>query len=461
MQENDTIAAISTPLGEGGIGIVRMSGTKAFDIGRAIFIPSVKMTRGYPEARHLYHGHVLNKEGEIVDEVLISFMPAPHTYTREDVVEINCHSGVFALRTILKITMESGARLAEPGEFTKRAFVNGRIDLSRAEAVINMIKARSEEAVKAAASNIRGDLAEKIKELRDKMIEARAPLEASFDYPEEYEMDDGDLKKIETIIKYIKEEINSMLKDVDRNRAFQEGVSIAIIGKPNVGKSSLLNAMLKQQRAIVHEIPGTTRDLLEGYMNLGGYPIKLIDTAGIQGTDDPVEKEGIARSRKAAEQAKMIITVHDGSRKWEDEDGEIAAMVKPGQGKVIVINKKDLGMKISLEKVKRCYKDAPIVQTAAIRGEGMSDLEEAAAEQMDLFFKGISEGPAVISLRHEQIMKETLLCIEEAQKMLIKEPPELISLELQNAWLKMGEITGETIQEELLDKIFSEFCLGK
>ncbi|MFO8192819.1 MAG: tRNA uridine-5-carboxymethylaminomethyl(34) synthesis GTPase MnmE [Bacillota bacterium] len=461
MQENDTITAISTPLGEGGIGIVRLSGPKAFDIGHKIFIPSGKMTCDYPEAKHLYHGHVLNKKGETVDEVLVSFMPAPYTYTREDVVEINCHSGVFAMRTILKITMQNGARLAEPGEFTKRAFVKGRIDLSRAEAVINMIKARSEEAVKAAASNIRGALDDKVKVLRERLIEARAPLEASFDYPEEYEMDDGDLKKVEAAITYVKEEIKSMLRDIGRNRAFQEGVSIAIIGKPNVGKSSLLNAMLKQKRAIVHEMPGTTRDILEGYMNLGGYPIKLIDTAGIQGTEDPVEKEGIARSKKAAEQAKLIITVHDGSRKWEDEDRKIAAMVEPNQGKVIVINKKDLEMKISLEKVRKCYKEATVVQTAAIKGEGMSELEEAAAEQMDVLFKGVSEGPAVISIRHEQILEETYICIERAQKMLVQEQPELVSLELQNAWLKMGEITGETIKEELLDKIFSEFCLGK
>ena len=324
-----------------------------------------------------------------------------------------------------------------------------------------MIKARSEEAVKAAASNMRGDLAKKIDELRSRVIEARAPLEASFDYPEEYEIQGSDLKTVDSTIKYLREEIISLLNDVERNRAFQEGVNIAIIGKPNVGKSSLLNALLKQQRAIVHEIPGTTRDILEGYMNLGGYPIKLIDTAGIQGTDDPVEKEGIARSRKAADQAKLIIAVHDGSRKWDDEDKEITSMVKPGQGIVVVINKKDLEMKTALETVKRYYENASIVKTAAITGEGIGDLEKAAAEQMDMLFKGGSEGPAVVSLRHEQILKSALTFIERAQEILTAEPPELVSLELQNVWNKLGEITGETMKEELLDKIFSEFCLGK
>ncbi len=461
MTNADTITAISTPLGEGGIGIVRMSGPQAYEIAMRVFECSKSCAKTFPEPRRLYHGYIRNREGQIIDEVLTVFMPAPHTYTREDIVEINCHSGIIPLRMILKITLENGARLAEPGEFTKRAFVNGRIDLSQAEAVMNIVRARSEEAVRVATRTMQGELSEKVSQIRDHIIGIRAPLEAWFDYPEEQENVNLSADQINPGLIKLKIEVSELLKGVERNRVYQEGISVAIIGKPNVGKSSLLNALLRQQRAIVHEMPGTTRDMLEGFMSLGGYPIRLVDTAGIQGTDDPVEKEGIELSRKAAAQARMLIMVLDGSAPWDKEDKEIAMLRNQDQGLVIVVNKKDLDKKISLKMLQEIHADAEVVETSAIKGEGIAMLESAVTRQLDNLLGKSSESPAVVSLRHEEILTEALSSIESAITAFENQPLELVSMELQNAWYKLGEITGETASDALLDKIFSEFCLGK
>ena len=461
MPELETIAAISTPLGEGGIGIVRLSGPDAFAIVSSIFDCPKSGNALYPQPRRLYYGLIRDLDKNIVDEVLVSFMPAPYTYTREDIVEINCHSGIFTLRTILKLVLEAGARLTEPGEFTKRAFIHGRIDLSQAEAVLNMIRARSEEAVKAAARTLQGELAQKIEQIRTRIIEIRAPIEASIDYPEEFEGKGDRPNSLAEALKELHTTIKKLLQGVERNRAYQEGVTVAIIGRPNVGKSSLLNALLRQQRAIVHEAPGTTRDLLEGYLNLGGYPIRLIDTAGIQNTTDPVEKQGIERSRIAAAQAKMLIMVLDGSSKWTDLDQEIADLRQATQGLVVAVNKKDLQQQLSPEIINNLFPNEEIICTAAIREEGIQQLEEAVTRQLDLFLCSAAENTMLFSLRHEEVLCETLKSLENAQSTIKTQPVELISLELQNAWDKLGEITGDTISETLLDKIFSEFCLGK
>lgn len=461
MQENDTISAISTPLGEGGIGIVRLSGPDAFAVADRIFDCPKNSDPGFPEPRRLYYGHIRDNDGEIIDEVLVSYMPAPHTYTREDIVEINCHSGILTLRAILRIVLNSGARLAEPGEFTKRAFLKGRIDLSQAEAVMNIIRARSEEAVKIAARTLQGDLAGKVGRVREELIDLRAPLEAWFDYPEEFSGDIPGSDRIKLKLHELQKVLQDLVQGVERSRAYQEGVSVAIIGRPNVGKSSLLNALLRQQRAIVHEIPGTTRDMLEGNMNLGGYPISLVDTAGIQGTEDPVEQQGIERSRAAAERARLLVVVLDGSSPWTQEDAEIAGLRNPDQGLVVVINKVDLEQKIPAATVKKIFTDAEIVKTAALTGVGIDLLEEAVTRQLDLVLGTTGESPLLVSIRHEEIIRGAMLNIENAIYAVDTQPLELVSLELQIAWNLLGEITGETVTEPLLDKIFSEFCLGK
>jgi len=461
--ENDTIAAISTPLGEGGIGIVRLSGPESFNIASKIFEISSKKASGFPVDRFLYHGFIKDFQNNIVDEVLVAYMSAPHTYTREDIVEINCHSGIFTLRTIQKLVLEAGASLAEPGEFTKRAFINGRIDLSQAEAVMNMVRARSEQAVKIAARGLQGEVTSKVEKVRESIIAMRAPLEALFDYPEEFPEEELSVISltvhIEDLIGYLKE----MLKGTERNRAYQEGVSVAIIGKPNVGKSSLLNILLQQQRAIVHELPGTTRDVLEGYLNLGGYPIRLIDTAGIQGTIDPVEKQGIDLSRSAAGQAKLIIMVLDGSENWSEEDQEILNLRQQDQGFIIVINKSDLKRKLKPDIFSKYLPDVNIVEASALEGTGIKELEEAVVNQLDRKYQAekFGESPIIVTIRHEESIKHAVEHLEKAKEITTEQPLELVSLELQNAWDKLGEITGDTINEDLLDKIFKEFCLGK
>lgn len=456
----ETICAISTPFGEGGIGIVRLSGSEAFTIVQKIFKCSKKNSPGFPQPRYLYHGYIMDND-LILDEVLVSFMPSPNTYTCEDIVEINCHSGVIALRAILELVLNCGARLAEPGEFTKRAFLNGRIDLSQAEAVMSIVKARSDEAARIAIRTLGGELTERIQMIRGKIVSIRAPIEASFDYPEEFDENDSKCSDICRSLGGLYNDLDELLRGVERNRAYQEGTSIAIIGRPNVGKSSLLNALLRQNRAIVHELPGTTRDMLEGFMNLGGYPLKLVDTAGIQGTEDPVEKEGIDRSRAAASMAKMLIAVIDGSVPLTKEDKQIAGLSRPDQGLVVVINKKDLDPVVTPQVVKEHFGDISIVQTAAINNDGIELLEEAVTEQLDRCFGPAAESSLLVSFRHEEIVKEALQSVGDAINAFGVQPLELISLELQKAWQALGEITGETVSEDLLDRIFSQFCLGK
>jgi tRNA modification GTPase len=326
---------------------------------------------------------------------------------------------------------------------------------------MSMIKARSEEAAKLAARSLRGELSVSIEKLREQIVEIRAPIEAAIDYPDEYDDRPVDSKLLNSKLINLKDQLLHLLQGIERNRAFQEGVSVAIIGRPNVGKSSLLNALLHQQKAIVHEKPGTTRDLLEGYLNLGGYPLRIIDTAGIQGTDDPVEKEGIERSRYAAQAAKLLIVVLDGSATWSEGDAEIAALKQPDQGLVIVINKQDLEQRLDLNAVHKFINGGKLVRTAALKEEGIKELEAAISDQLDQILSSPVESPVIVSIRHEEIINDTLKNIEDAISAITDQPIELVSFELQNAWQKLGEISGATYSDALLDKIFSEFCLGK
>lgn len=461
MSDVDTIAAISTPLGEGGIGIVRISGLEAYSIANRIFDCPKSDQVSYPEARRLYYGHIIDPNRVIMDEALVAYMPAPYTFTREDVVEINCHSGVLLLRAVLKLVLKEGARLAQPGEFTRRALINGRIDLAQAEAVMNIISARSEEAVKRAALNLQGEITNKIESIRSTIIEIRAPLEAGFDYPEEFTPNPDETESLRTDIIALRDSLQRLLLGVERNRACQEGIAVAIIGRPNVGKSSLLNALLRQQRAIVHELPGTTRDLMEGYINIGGYPLRIIDTAGIQPTEDPVEEIGIERSRAAAVQARMILVVLDGSVPLDDLDRKILELRQPNQALLVIINKTDLKQKLSRGDVKKACHGIDIIETVAIEEKGISQLEEAVVRELDQVLGSGEENPGLVSERQEAIIGQTLQHIERALELANSQPAELVSLELREAWLKLGEISGDTAGEGLLDEIFSRFCLGK
>jgi tRNA modification GTPase len=457
----DTIVAISTPLGEGGIGIVRLSGPDAFAAVNKIFVCDKSNQADYPRSRYLYYGTIKNLNNEPIDEALVAFMHAPNTYTREDVAEINCHSGIATLRAILGIILELGIRLAEPGEFTKRAFLNGRIDLSQAESVIGLIRARSEEAVKSSLRTMRGELSCSVKLAREKIIAAQAPIEAAIDYPEEYDESAYDNHRSLQRLKEIQALLRELLKGIKKSRAHYDGVAVTIIGKPNVGKSSLLNRLLGQQKAIVHEMPGTTRDLLEGQVIFGGYPLRLIDTAGIQGTMDPVEKEGINRARSAAAEAKLILHVIDGSESLTLEDSKSIIEPDKGQGLIVVVNKSDLPQMISLKEVKTLFPGVKISKLSALSGEGINDLENVVVGELDYLFGAGQENPLLINVRQEEIIREALISIEQAIDLCGKEPVEIISLKMREAWQKLAEIIGETASDDLLDRVFSEFCLGK
>lgn len=462
MNESDTIAAISTPVGEGGIGIVRISGKDAFSIGKNIFVSHRKPAPDYPRSHYLYYGHIFSECNEAFDEVLVTFMKAPRTYTREDTVEINCHSGILTLRMILKRVLKAGARMAGPGEFTRRAFLNGRIDLSQAESVLKIIRARSDEAVKIAVSNLKGRLSKETGEIRDRILDVLARIEAHMDFPEDLDEEvEMDRETREELVR-IKELLGKMADGAERGRALQEGLITAIIGKPNAGKSSLLNALLKEQRAIVHEVPGTTRDLLEGFLTVGGYPLRLIDTAGIHGAIDPVEREGIARAKGAVAEARLLIVVLDGSTSWSEDDEAVASLIRPGQLVVVVINKMDLDQRINVPEVAARLQGYQVVQTSATLNRGIDQLEDVIVNLLDRNLGTVaSESPAIMTLRHAGIVQEARDHIEMALRASEYQPLELVSLDLKEAWLKLGEITGATVSEELLDRIFSEFCIGK
>jgi tRNA modification GTPase len=459
--DNDTIVAISTPLGEGGIGIVRLSGPEAFSAVQRVFKCAKCSEPGFPQPKYLYYGTINNLEGDAVDEALVSFMPAPYTYTREDLVEVNCHSGLINLKTVLKIFLATGVRLAEPGEFTKRAFLNGRIDLSQAEAVIGLIRARSEEATRASLRVLRGKLAGEVNSARDMILSLRAPIEASIDYPEEFLEEPPTIQDVEKKLTSIISLLKDLLKGVERSRACQEGVPVVIIGKPNVGKSSLLNKLLGEQKAIVHELPGTTRDMLEGYLNLGGYPLCLMDTAGIQGTVDPVEREGIERARAATEGARLILLVIDGSEKLDHELFNLVPGLSEEQRMLVILNKEDLPQQTNVEEIDRYLCGQKVVVLSALEGTGIDQLEQAVAAELDQLFGPAGESPILISVRQEEILNAAISNIEDALVSLQTGPVEITSLHLQLAWQKLGEITGDTVSDDLLDRVFKEFCLGK
>lgn len=458
--ETDTIVAISTPVGVGGIGIVRFSGPEAFDIGQKVFRPKRRGGGEYPRSHRLYYGFVTDREGDFLDEVMVSFMRAPTTYTREDIVEINCHSGIVSLRAILNRVVDEGARLAEPGEFTRRAYLNGRIDLSQAESVLNLITARSEKALKHAAKFVKGDLSPEIRGLRDKIMDLIMHVEASIDFPEEVEdIDSGHLK---AELGAVEERVRGLYLNAEKGMIFQEGLKVSIVGKPNVGKSSLLNALIQKQRAIVTEIPGTTRDTLQEHLNIKGIPISLIDTAGIRKTRDPVEKMGVIRSREAIATADLVLLMMDASSGIGSEDLDIINIIREEKKKhIVIVNKMDLGKIITNEAITGCLPEAKIIEISLKNKKGLDVLEESIASIVEDNHISSGESLMIINLRHKQALAEALdLCVEIGMDSKHK-PLEVIAEELKGIEEKLGEITGETAPDDLLEKIFSSFCIGK
>lgn len=461
----DTIAAIATPYGEGGIGIVRISGEKAGQILSRIFVPGpLQAGEGSfkeLENKYLTYGYIRDPEtGNAIDQVLVAFMRAPHTYTREDVAEINCHGGIIPLSKTLSLILKNGARLAEKGEFTKWAFLNGRIDLSQAEAVIDVIRAKTDRGFNVAMAQMEGRLSRKVGEIREELMDLLVKLAVNIDYPDE-DIEEITCQEIEKELESIAEKVSALLSSADEGRILREGLRIAIAGKPNVGKSSLMNALLREVRAIVTEIPGTTRDTIEEGLNLRGIPVSLTDTAGIRETDDTIEKMGIERSKDAFNKADLILFVLDVNRPLEEEDREIAYHI--GERKVILLlNKADLEQNLAEEELRRLLPQASVIHTSMTEDFGLEALEDEI-ERMVFGGQVRQEESGIVSnIRHKTLLQQA----EEALKDGILaaaggEALDLVEVDVRRAWEYLGEITGETVTEDIIDRVFERFCLGK
>ena len=461
---DDTIVAISTPIGAGGIGIVRMTGPDSARILQKLFVPGPGGAASPPEPRTLRYGYIADPdEGELVDEVLAAHMPAPGTYTRQDVVEINGHGGIVALRRILGLCLRQGARLAEAGEFTARAFLNGRLDLAQAEAVLDIVQAKTEVSLQAAVGQLAGRLSDQVRPVRTRLVQALAHLEASIDFEEDEipERDTGyDLEQARAVLR-------QLLADADRGIIYRQGIRAAIVGRPNVGKSSLLNRLLRTSRAIVTDIPGTTRDTLEETLNLQGVPVILVDTAGItERTEDPIERLGIERSRSALAQADLALLVMDASQPLTNADQAIAALVQDKLA-IVVANKVDLLPAMPDTESPAPTFESPIsgaacVPVSALTGQGLEALEESIVETVLSGRVAASDAPVVTSPRHKEALSRALDHVNAARSARQGgELIDLVSIDVSAAVNALGEITGQTASEDLVDTIFSTFCLGK
>lgn len=460
MREFDTICAIATPIGEGGIAIIRISGDKALEIASKIFVAKNKQDIKNMKSYTMRYGNIIEcSTGEMLDDVILSYMKNPKSYTGEDVIEINCHGGVIATNKVLEEIVKAGARLAEPGEFTKRAFLNGKLDLSQAEAIMDLIKAKTDLSMKSALMQSKGALSKEINELRKYLLNVLALIEYAVDFTEDDEdvVDDNLINQVKDGISKTISKINVLLKNADEGKIIRDGLNVVIVGKPNVGKSSLLNALLRQKRAIVTDIPGTTRDIIEEYINLDGIPIRITDTAGIRDTEDTVERIGVEKSKEKIEEADLIILMLDTSRDIDEEDKQIIEAVKDKKY-VSLLNKVDLERKLPIEIIEGLENR---IEISAKTGVGIDELKEMIKK---LFFDGKidSESLIVSNTRHKQALYRALENCETAlARVNNNEFLDLISIYITASMRSLGEITGDELEEDLLNKIFSEFCVGK
>jgi len=459
-KEEETIAAISTPFGESGIGIVRISGSSAEPIARKLFKP--KKDQSYFIPHHFHYGEIIDiQSGKVVDEVLIVLMKSPKTYTREDIVEIHCHGGYFVLQKVLELVLKEGAQMALPGEFTKRAFLNGRIDLTQAEAVIDLIRAKTQTSLEIANQQLSGWLYREMAELKARLIEHLALIEAHIDFPEE-EIEPIALDEMKQDLKGMIQKIREWISSYEEGKIFREGISCAIIGKTNVGKSSLLNVLLKEERAIVTPIPGTTRDVIEEVLNIYGIPVRLMDTAGLRKPVDSIEQEGVRRAKERVADSDFVLWMLDGSRALDDDDKEIFEEIK-GKKKVVAVNKNDLPLEISLEDVKRLLPEDPIISISALKNTGIDDLKQAI--YTSLVHRDVRSTPEhliVANIRHKTALTRARDNLSNAMKGLEEGTPlEFIAFEIRSALEALGELVGETATEDILNRIFEQFCIGK
>ncbi len=459
---DDTIAAVATPPGEGGIGIVRISGEQAASVADAFFKAARKNTAVADFESHcVVYGQVIDDNGQIIDEALCIPMWAPNSYTKENVVEIQSHGGALVVRRILELALKHGARMAEPGEFTKRAFLNGRLDLSQAQSVMDIIQARTDASLRMAAGHLRGQFSDEVRAMRHDILEIIAHLEASIDFPED-DIEDVAKDEAKKKVTAISQRIEDMLNTANAGRILRDGLTTAIIGKPNVGKSSLLNALLREDRAIVTDIPGTTRDSLEEYANIGGIPVRIIDTAGIRRTQDKVERIGVEKSVSYVEKADLILALFDASRPLSSEDEEIIELLRGKEG-IVLLTKSDLTAKIDVESLKAQLQGKfAYINISTVINSGLQDLEKEIADRVYSGTAMQSEGYFVNNVRQASALKEAKQYLNDCLNTIDSGMPEdFIVIDVRSAWEKLGEITGETVDEDIIDQIFSQFCIGK
>ncbi|MFC7786496.1 MULTISPECIES: tRNA uridine-5-carboxymethylaminomethyl(34) synthesis GTPase MnmE [unclassified Rossellomorea] len=460
--EFDTIAAISTPMGEGAIAIVRLSGDQAFDIGDKIFKGMKGSSMNEFASHTIHYGHIIDPDTEqVVEEVMVSVMRGPKTFTREDIIEINCHGGLVSVNKVLQLVLKNGARLAEPGEFTKRAFLNGRIDLSQAEAVMDLIRAKTDRAMNVALNQMEGRLSNLIRKLRQEILETLAHVEVNIDYPEYDDVEEMTHNVLLEKSKHVRDEIDRLVRTSEQGKILREGLSTVIIGRPNVGKSSLLNSLVHENKAIVTDIPGTTRDVIEEYVNVRGVPLRLVDTAGIRETEDIVERIGVERSRQVLKEADLILLVLNYADELTPEDEQLFEAVR-GMDVIVIVNKTDLPQKIDIDKVRKLAENHQLVTTALLEEQGIDELEEAISS---LFFAGSIEAgdmTYVSNSRHIALLNQASLAINEAiDSVEMGTPIDIAQIDLTRTWELLGEIIGDSVHESLIDQLFSQFCLGK
>jgi tRNA modification GTPase len=460
LDQEETIAAISTPFGESGIGIVRISGSLAEPIAKRLFKP--KKDQPYFVSHRFHYGEIIDPQSENpVDEVLIVLMKSPKTYTKEDILEIHCHGGYIILQKVLELVLREGARIAHPGEFTKRAFLNGRIDLTQAEAVIDLIRAKTQTSLKIANQQLRGWLYKEMADLKAQLIEHLVLIEAHIDFPEE-EIEPIAFGEMRKNLKILIHRMEEWIDSYEEGKIFREGISCAIVGKTNVGKSSLLNVLLKEERAIVTPIPGTTRDVIEEVLNIHGIPVRLMDTAGLRKPVDFIEQEGVRRAKERVADSDIILLMLDGSRALDADDLEIFGEIK-GKKRVVIINKNDLPLKVSYEEIKSRFDNDPVVSISALKNEGIDNLKKTV--YTSLVHREVRATPEyliVANIRHKAALNQMRENLSNAMKGLEEGTSlEFIAFEIRSALEALGELVGETTTEEVLNRIFEQFCIGK
>ena len=454
-----TIASISTAPGIGGIGIIRMSGEKSFEVLDKIFIAKNKQNIDEIKGYTIKYGNIV-EDGNVIDEVLVSYFKAPMSYTTENMCEINSHGGTVIVRKILELCLKNGADLAEPGEFTKRAFLNGRIDLAQAESVIDVINAKSDKEAKSGIKQLEGFLSKEIKEIKQEIMDVLVNIEVTIDYPE-YDTPEVQQEELSKMLQSVGQRLIKLEKSFDNGKIIKEGIKTAIIGKPNAGKSSLLNAILKEDRAIVTDIAGTTRDTIEEFVTINGIPLKLIDTAGIREASDKVEKIGVEKSIKLAEEADLVIAIFDSSKELTEEDNEILKLIE-NKKSIILLNKNDLNSVISEndEKLKKASKN--ILKISALNKTGIDELYEKISELFNLNEINLDNDILITNVRHKNIISKSLENVKKANEALnMNMPIDIITIYIKEILEDLGEITGEVVTEDIINEIFSKFCLGK